>query len=1851
MKAIPHGAFVVIEASLANRVGNDHDPARTSQPTPEEVSGLVGTSISATSPPTPMKPAMPTNDSPRANLISSLAIIRRSLAGFLLMAGLPLAALSQSTYTPYSFTTLAGLCGVGSTDGAGSAAKFYSPYGVAVDGAGNAYVADSGNYTIRKITPAGVVTTLAGLAGNRSFVDGTGNAARFYYPIAVAVDNAGNVYVVDDDTIRKVTPAGLVTTLAGVAGSEGSADGTGSAARFKFPNGVAVDTAGNVYVADMMNNTIRKITPAGVVTTLAGLAGNPGIGDGTGAAAKFFWPSGVAVDGMGVVYVSDEGSYTIRKVTPAGVVTTLAGGGSPGSADGTGSAAGFHNAAGVAVDGAGNVYVSDSYENTIRKVTPAGVVTTLAGMAQTPSGIDLGIDGPGMIDNYGSADGTGSAARFYNPNGVAVDTAGNVLVADTNNETIRKVTPAGVVTTLAGLAAWGSADGTGSAARFQGPEGVAVDTAGSVYVADYSNSTIRKITPTGVVTTMAGLARNPGSDDGTGSAAKFCLPEGVAVDSLGNVYVADTYNYTIRKITPAGLVTTLAGLPGSYGSADGTGSTARFYNPASVAVDSTGNVYVADEENSTIRKITPAGVVTTLAGLAGSSGSADGTGSAARFFGPYGVAVDAAGCVYVADRYNNTIRKITLTGVVTTLAGSATIQGSADGTGSAARFSGPTGVAVDAAGNVYVTDSRNCTIRKITPAGVVTTLAGLATSWGSADGTGSAARFNFTQGVAVDSAGNVYVGDSGGNTVRKGVPMIATQPLSQAVIAGQTASFTVVALGTSTYQWYFNGNPIPGATTATLTITGAQPANAGTYSVTVTNASGSMPSNAVILTVNVPPSISAPPASITVTQGQSASFSVVAAGTAPFSYQWQKNGIAISGATSATLTMGSVQLTDAGNYTVLVTNAASSVTSAGALLTVYAAPIISTSPASITVTQGQSASFSVVATGVPALTYQWKKDGVAISGATSASYGIANALLADAGSYSCVVANAMSSVTSGFATLTVNASPSIKTPPESQTAAVGTDVTLAVSVTGTAPLNYQWKKDGAVLVGLTGPTLILRNVTTADAGSYAVVVTNAFGIANSNAAVLTVNWAPGITTQPFGVIVNPGQNAAFTVVAVGPAPLAYQWSKNGAALAGATAATLALNNVRSTNAGSYTVTVTSAGGSITSAAAILTINAAPVITTQPRIQTAMTGNAVSFSVVATGSPAPTYQWRKNGTALGGSAATNATFTIASVQAADAGNYDVVVTNPYGVATSSVAQLTVSTTTSAPVITAQPVSQTALANNPVTITVAATGAPAPSYQWRKNATTLNGQTNANLTLASVQPADAGNYDVIVSNSVGTVTSSAATLGVIRHSYAGVYFGSFGPGLGNFAIYVDTDNTGVFVGYLPGASVAFVNFGLTVDDNGNFTVGGAQTGTTSAAADQLDNAAGNYSMATVGIALNGALAGDGSVSGTVTGIAGTQIAGARSADVGTTQSFAGCYQGSVSANASTVVTIVDASGRAFALIQTATTADGNTGTVDSAGHIAVNTGKQTITATVAADTSVLAATATDSKGQTVTFAGASETVLANQRLASISTRAQIGTGDAVAIAGFIISGQESKPVLIRAVGPTLGTFGVSGTLAATKLDLYRGSTLIASNTGWTTAGNTDTIIATAARSGAFSLIPGSADSVLLMTLAPGLYSAVVSGVGNTDGVGMVEVYDLSAAMVGQKLVGISTRAFAGTGDNMLIAGVYVSGAVSKRVLVRAIGPGLTQFGVTGVLAQPQLTLFRGNQIIAQNTGWGTSSDASTLATAAIQANTFALTPGSLDAALIASLDPGVPYTAQVTGVGGISGNCLVEIYELP
>jgi sugar lactone lactonase YvrE len=699
------------------------------------------------------------------------------------------------------------------------------------------------------------VSTLAGGGITEGFADGTGSAARFSYPTSVAVDGSGNVYVSDNynQRIRKITSAGVVTTLAG-SGTATFADGIGSAASFKHPWGVAVDGSGNVYVADIQNNRIRKITSAGVVTTFAG-SGTKTFADGTVSAASFNNPIGVAVDGSGNVYVADQTNHRIRIISfyrinpalPAGLFFDV----QTGSISGTPSVAqapklytvyaqnslgastttitiGIADAPTVITTGATNVTATTATLSgtvnanggatsalTIKYSTSQATVNAGNGTSATVSptsatgntvtAVSAAITGLTASTTYYYRVSATNTAGTTNATTLSFTTAAPrpnisyagspvVLSVGTAMSALVPVNSGGVLTpmqviTIAGSTA-GFADGTGTSARFNAPRGLAYDGSGNLYVADSKNYRIRKIElSSGAVTTIAGSSVS-GNNDGIGLAATFNSPNGMVIDGSGLLYVSDNSSNRVRKIRLSdGQVTTLAG--GDQGFADGIGSAAKFRQPSGLTADGSGNLYVGDLYNHRIRKIeTSTGVVTTIAGSG--SGYQDGSGTTAKFNLVAGVTLDGAGNLCVADQSNARIRKIDLNAspvAVTTLAGSGTF-GIFDGIGTDASFTQLLKfIKYDGIGNLYVSEE-NC-IRKIRLSdGAVTPVAGAAILppvGGGApsfipflDGTGTSAKFYSPAGIEIDETGNMYVADMLNNRIRK----ISNYMISPALPAG-----------------------------------------------------------------------------------------------------------------------------------------------------------------------------------------------------------------------------------------------------------------------------------------------------------------------------------------------------------------------------------------------------------------------------------------------------------------------------------------------------------------------------------------------------------------------------------------------------------------------------------------------------------------------------------------------------------------------------------------------------------------------------------------------------------------------------------------------------------------------------------------------------------------------------------------------------------------------------------------------------------------------------------------------------------------------------------------------------------
>ncbi|TSD66276.1 hypothetical protein FFF34_002410 [Inquilinus sp. KBS0705] len=696
-------------------------------------------------------------------------------------------------------TVFAGEGGQGVTDGSGKTAKFGFAMGYAITKGNYIYVADSYYNNIRMISPSGYVSTVAG-SGQRGYADGTGKKAIFANPSDVVVDAAGNLFVSDQSNfrIRKITRDGVVTTFAG-SGKSASVDGKVTAASFLSPTNMAIDSKGTLYVADQYNGAkVRKITTAGVVTTLASgfdvirdiatdKAGNVIIIGYTYASVPHEYiikisPTGVqgyliafngatyltldandnifvqaygkltkisnnatvltpipsppllgaglCIDSNGMIFTGN-GVAQISKISPLGYTVSPAL--PPGLIiDGTGNISGTpatsrpaakyvvtaYNSSGnssytlnIAVKGAIQA-PAISYASTVltytvkRAIAPLKPVNSGGAVPMGTYGKVTSFAGP-SDGSHGTNDGKGTDAQFFNPMGLATDYEGNVYVADQENNRIRKINTEGVVRTIAGNGSYNGADGTGAAASFYHPSALAVDDMGNIFVSDQGANKIRKITPTGVVTTFAGGTYNT-APTGNGTNVTIIQPNGMAIDWQNNLYF--TSNNRVSKITPNADVTLFAG-GYDWGSADGTGSGAKFLYPFGVAVDSKRNVYVADQHNHLIRKISPTGVVTTLAG-SGTEGFANGTGKAAKFRNPYALTVDGTGNVYVADYDNNQIRSITPDGVVKTLAGNLT-AGRWNETGDKANFNHPSGVVLDGKGNLYEADFYNNEIRKI----------------------------------------------------------------------------------------------------------------------------------------------------------------------------------------------------------------------------------------------------------------------------------------------------------------------------------------------------------------------------------------------------------------------------------------------------------------------------------------------------------------------------------------------------------------------------------------------------------------------------------------------------------------------------------------------------------------------------------------------------------------------------------------------------------------------------------------------------------------------------------------------------------------------------------------------------------------------------------------------------------------------------------------------------------------------------------------------------------------------------------------------------------------------------------
>lgn len=1009
----------------------------------------------------------------------------------------------NGTPMPQLISTVAGngTTGYSSDGGAATNASLYSPRGVAVDKAGNVFIADSSNYRVRKVDTNGIITTVAGRGTSGFSGDGGAATSAAMYPYAVAVDQAGNLFIADygNYRIRKVDTNGIISTVAGNGAYGYSGDGGAATnAAMNSPIGIAVDRGGNLYIADA-SSRIRKVGASGIITTFAGNTNLGFSGDGGAATnAALNAPYGVTVDNIGNVFIADYVNNRIRKVNTNGVISTVAGNGYYGISGDGGAAtnAWLNNPFAVTVDNAGNLFIADQSNNRVRMVNANGIITTVAGNGST----------------IHSGDGnTAVNSSVSNPNGLAVDIAGNLLIAEQGNNRIRKMyslpgnlfdltlsnintnnigsysvvvsSPYGSVTSrvaVLNMIPYISGQPTGQTIFQGGSASFIASIGGSMPMrcqwrfngADIPGATNLSYTvanampadagsfslvvsnlyggivSSNAVLSVAYIAKQPTNQTGTnGGSAKFEVvmsgaasftyqwqlngtnlpaagtiitvagtgatgssgdggmsfnaglynPRAVALDRSGNLYIADQNNNRIRRVDTNYVITTFAGKGSAGYSGDGGMATnALLYAPNGVALDSAGNLFIADCSNNRIRKVDTNGIITTFAGKGTSGFSGDGNQATnAALNVPGGIAFDLAGNLFIADYGNNRIRKVSTNGIITTFAGCGSIGFSGDGDlATSAMLKNPSGVAVDGAVNLLIADSGNYRIRKVDTNGIISTIAGNGSSGHSGDGgPATSAGITYPVGLALDNAGNLLIAD---NTYR--IRAVWTGGIITTVAGNGTTTYSdggsALSAGLSgpkgvavdsTGNIYISdltrvhkviGNPVYPPTFPSITIGNLSAFNAGDYSVIIRMGNSSLTSAVATLTVQAPPVITVQPASQIVLTGSSPSFFVGAVGSGPFGYFWYVGGTnLIQGGPANVLMLPGVTTNNAGNYTVVVTNAYGSVTSQVARLTVALPPTIAVQPVSQTNVAGTTVSFGVTPDGFGPFNYQWQING------------------------------------------------------------------------------------------------------------------------------------------------------------------------------------------------------------------------------------------------------------------------------------------------------------------------------------------------------------------------------------------------------------------------------------------------------------------------------------------------------------------------------------------------------------------------------------------------------------------------------------------------------------------------------------------------------------------------------------------------------------------------------------------------------------------------------------------------------------------------------------------------------------
>jgi trimeric autotransporter adhesin len=1285
-----------------------------------------------------------------------------------------------------------GTAGYSGDNGPAVAAQLHAPCGLAIDSAGNLYIASSWDNVVRKVS-AGIITTIAG-TGSAGFSGDNGPAAgaQLNNPFGLALDSAGNLYIADsgNNVIREISGGAIVTVAGNGTHGFGGDNGPATSALLNSPKGVAVDAAANLYIADTGNNRIRSVS-AGVISTVAGNGVLGFTGDnGPAVNAQLNVPNGIALDAAGNLYIADYNNNCVRKVA-AGVISTIAGKGTPGfSGDGgLATQAQLNLPYVVTVDSTGNLYIADFGNNRLRVVAANGVIYTAAGNGTA---------------GFSGDNGSPLSAQLHFPSGIAFDTAGNLYFADYENNRVRELS-AGAITTVAGDGTAGFSGDSGSAiaAQLNQPSAVAFDSAGNLYIADTGNNRIRKVTGTTITTFAGNGTAGYSGDSGAAAGAELNQPSGIAFDSAGNLYIADSANNRVRKVA-GGTITTAAGKGTAGFSGDsGSAAAAQLSNPSDVVVDSTGNIYIADSGNNRVRKVAGS-VISTFAGNGTPGLSGDNSAAtAAQLNAPSALALGSGGILFIADAGNNAIRKVA-SGKITTIAGNGTTLGDG-GLSTSGLLSSPQGVRPDSTGNIYIADTQDNRIRLLTPIPLSVTnpssladgtigVAYAAMTFSATGGTGSAYTWSATglpKGITFSTAGvlggtpsaaatsslQFTVKDSGGATASVTLSLLVAAPvpaisaLNPASGTALGAVFTLAVTGTSfvtgdTIQW--NGTPLTtkfvSATQLTASVAASLIAAVGNATITVTAIGAS--SGSLNFQIN-PPTPGLTTLSPTSAIASGSGFTLTVTGTGYFpSSQVDWNGAALAttyvSATQMTASVPGDLTASAGSASVLVNTG--QLSSPALNFTLTPPPAIATlSPASI---MAYSAAFTLTVNGTgftSGATVVWNNSPLTTKfvSATQLTAAVPASVITGAGSVSIVVFNG--AVTTNTVALTVTAPPPVITSLSPVATVAGSAaLTLTVNGTGfTTSSTLQWNS-AAIATTFINPTQLTAYIsTTMIASTASISVTVSTGGQTSAATKFAITAPPVITTLSPASIIQGGPSFTLTVNGTGFVQGAQlQW--NGASLpttfVSATQLTMSVPAGLIGGSGSVTVQVNFGGAS--SNGVTFAINGPPAITSLSPSSAAVGGAAFTLTVNGAGFvTGNTIAW--NGTSLVTKfvSATQLTAPVTAALIAGAGAAFITVTA--GAVSSGATALTI---TPPPAITSLSPATVAGSGAPFTLTITGTAfLSGATVAWNgvALATTYVSPTQLSADVPANMASGTGSVNITAINP-GPLTSAAAKL---------------------------------------------------------------------------------------------------------------------------------------------------------------------------------------------------------------------------------------------------------------------------------------------------------------------------------------------------------------------------------------------------------------------------------------------------------------------------------------------------------